>query len=140
MITSHYCFCHLKDPLGALCVAFELLRPGGILLFIEPLHVYSGSVPYSDHLKYHIICEAGETDAVRLHRDLLPIWVSDGACIFSSFQRRGVPLRHVLALRKRHATHQLHLPRTLKPGRSEVSNWDGSDLCRARRKDLEQPF
>lgn len=32
-------WCHLQDPLGALVCAFGLLSAGGVLMFIEPLHV-----------------------------------------------------------------------------------------------------
>jgi len=32
-------WCHLQDPLGALICAFGLLSAGGVLMFIEPLHV-----------------------------------------------------------------------------------------------------
>lgn len=32
-------WCHLQDPLGALLCAFGLLSAGGVLMFIEPLHV-----------------------------------------------------------------------------------------------------
>ncbi|CAE8674957.1 unnamed protein product, partial [Polarella glacialis] len=140
-LTSHYCFCHLKDALGALCVAFELLRPGGILLFIEPQHVATGSLPYTEHNRYHWLSSDGSTEVVQLHRHLLPHWKEQGVQVFSSCQC-SAPFDHVLALRRGSGNVRLSLPRELRPG--SAAAWGGdvpmSELREARTCDLEQPF
>ncbi|CAE8608254.1 unnamed protein product, partial [Polarella glacialis] len=121
-LTSHYCFCHLKDALGALCVAFELLRPGGILLFIEPQHVATGSLPYTEHNRYHWLSSDGSTEVVQLHRHLLPHWKEQGVQVFSSCQC-SAPFDHVLALRRGSGNVRLSLPRELRPG--SAAAWGG---------------
>jgi len=135
-ITSHFCFCHLKDPLGALCLSFELLRPGGLLLLIEPQHTSTGSLPYSDHNNYHWLSEA-VAKPVQLHNHLLPHWANQGVQIFSSCQR-SMPQEHVLVLRKTHGQVRLTLPRELQPGGS--GSMDSSLLLQARFDDLKRPF
>eukprot|EP00930_Biecheleria_cincta_P039529 TRINITY_DN27168_c0_g2_i1.p1 TRINITY_DN27168_c0_g2~~TRINITY_DN27168_c0_g2_i1.p1 ORF type:complete len:603 (+),score=77.49 TRINITY_DN27168_c0_g2_i1:60-1868(+) len=135
-ISSHYCFCHLKDPLGALCVSFELLRPGGLLLLIEPQHASTGSLPYSDHNNYHWLSE-NVAKPVQLHNHMLPHWANQGVQIFSSCQR-SMPQEHVLVLRKTHGQVRLTLPRELQPG--GPGSMDFSSLLQARSDDLKRPF
>mmetsp|Transcript_24791 Transcript_24791/g.45515 ORF Transcript_24791/g.45515 Transcript_24791/m.45515 type:complete len:470 (+) Transcript_24791:60-1469(+) len=143
LIVSHDALCHVKDPLGVVCLTFELLRPGGVMLFIEPSHPLTGSLPYTDHKTYHTTSSSGDINLVRLHGDLLPRWVKDGAHVFSSCQR-GPPFRHVLALRRPPASSglQLSLPTALCPGGAIVADrlvaqWPGSRLRQARSGDME---
>merc|ERR1740121_362671 len=125
LITSHYCVCHLKDPLGALCLAFELLEAGGLLLFIEPRNAQTGALPYTDHNNYEFCAEgataagAGEAAAgapVKL-RQLLSHWSAQGVGVFSSCQPRP-PHRHVLALQRPSHSLRLSLPPGLRGGRA----------------------
>lgn len=136
-ITSHFCFCHLKDPLGALCVSFELLRPGGLLLLIEPQHTSTGSLPYSDHNTYHWLSECGGAEPVQLHNHLLQHWANQGVQIFSSCQR-SKPQEHVILLRKKHQQMKLTLPRELQPAGPTSSS--PSTLLEARSDDSKHPF
>ncbi|CAJ1376058.1 unnamed protein product [Effrenium voratum] len=108
IITSHYCWCHLQDPLGALSCAFGLLSCGGVLLFMEPLHVPSGSLPYTDHRLY-----ACGTSPLRM-QGLLRGWAGQGVAVFSACQAGG-DRKHVLALQKR-SEGPLPLPAALCPG------------------------
>eukprot|EP00438_Fugacium_kawagutii_P034902 Skav224148 [mRNA] locus=scaffold462:407059:411790:- [translate_table: standard] len=135
LITSHYCWCHLQDPLGALICAFGLLSAGGVLIFIEPLHAPSNSLPYVDHRLYH-----WRDDAVTkplFMRQLLQHWQQEVA-VFSAVERGDGERKHVLALRK-HAEHQqLSLPAFVRPGSSECTLPSIREE-RLRRGDLE-PF
>eukprot|EP00931_Biecheleriopsis_adriatica_P003986 TRINITY_DN105725_c0_g1_i1.p1 TRINITY_DN105725_c0_g1~~TRINITY_DN105725_c0_g1_i1.p1 ORF type:complete len:428 (+),score=67.58 TRINITY_DN105725_c0_g1_i1:40-1284(+) len=134
VITSHYCFCHLKDALGALCISFELLEPDGLLFFVEPLHVHTTSLPYTDSKSYSSSDELGA--GVQLQR-LLDYWVSQGVRVFSSCQPR-CPQRHVLALRRPTSRVRLTLPPWLAPSAVPPSTSPES-LRQQRAKDL-QPF
>eukprot|EP00435_Cladocopium_sp_Y103_P062286 s152_g23.t2 len=136
VITSHYCWCHLQDPLGALICAFGLLSAGGVLIFIEPLHVPSHSLPYTEHRLYH-----WEDDGMIGHplfmRRLLQHWQQEVA-VFSVVETGDGERKHVLALRK-HAEHQqLTLPASVRPG---ASSWTLPCVREERlgRGDLE-PF
>ncbi|CAK9078305.1 unnamed protein product [Durusdinium trenchii] len=113
LITSHYCWCHLQDPLGALVCAFGLLRAGGILLFFEPLHAPSNSLPYTDHRLYHWN-DQGESKPLFM-RQLLQHWQQEVA-VFSALERGEGDRKHVLALRKHGENQQLSLPASVCPG------------------------
>lgn len=146
LIVSDNVLCHLKDPLGVVCLAYELLRPGGVILFIEPSHPLTGSLPYTDHRRYHMVSASGDINVVRLHQDLLPHWAKDGVHMFSSCQR-GPPFRHVLALRRKIGCSgsQLRLPTALCPGGAVIAErvaaqWHGSRLRQARSGDMERSF
>lgn len=134
VITSHYCWCHLQDPLGALICAFGLLSAGGVLIFIEPLHVPSHSLPYTEHRLYH--WDDGMTGPLFMRR-LLQHWQQEVA-VFSVVETGAGERKHVLALRK-HAEHQqLSLPASVRP---VASSWTLPCVREERlgRGDLE-PF
>lgn len=136
VITSHYCWCHLQDPLGALICAFGLLSAGGVLIFIEPLHVPSHSLPYTEHRLYHWE-DDGMPGQPLLMRRLLQHWQQEVA-VFSVVEGGDGERKHVLALRK-HAEHQqLSLPASVCPG---ASSWTLPCVREERlaRGDLE-PF
>lgn len=144
LVTSHYCICHLKDPLAATCIAFELLRPGGVVFFIEPFNAATNMTPYTDHLRYHMRSEDDEVVPVGLRAHMLPLWVKRGAHVFSSVTTVP-PHKHVLALRKPNSAGpcpgiSLDLPPELHAEHSEVAGWPCPRVRDARIDDLRRPF